>query len=70
METIIVTYLGQEILGREESLRLVQFLKNGDLFRLRISDPDEDRRKSHLALQLLHGQVCGAQVATSLDLNE
>ena len=60
--------LGQEILGCEEPLRLVQLLKDGYFLRLRVSDADEDGRETHLALQLLHGQVGGTQVATGLDL--
>ena len=70
LENVVLSNLGQEILGSVEPLRLVQLLKDGDLFRLRISDPDEDRRESHLSHQLLHGEVRGTQVATSLDLNE
>ena len=49
-------------------MRFVELLKDGDLFRFRVSDADENRREPHLALQLLDGQVGGAQVATGLDL--
>ena len=49
-------------------MRLVELLKDGYLFRLRVSDADEDGRESHLAFQLLDGQVGGAQVTTGLDL--
>ena len=61
-------HLGQEILGGVEPVRFVEPFKDGYLFRLGVSDADEDGGEPHLALQLLHGQVGGAQVATGLDL--
>ena len=60
--------LGQEVLGGVESARLVQLVEDRDPLGLRVADADEDGRETHLALQLLHGEVGGAQGAPGLDL--